>query len=167
MKDCILVDVDIGGTKIEAAVTRNQQLVGQATGATKRLSPDRFLVALLSVIDRALEQANAGRDQVSALGIGAPGMVDPLKGMIDLAVNLDLDGYPLVEEIQARFHAPVAIENDVRTASLGAYRLVCQKKPVRSMAYMNIGTGIAAGLILDGQLYRGRHGMAGEIGHIY
>jgi glucokinase len=120
---------------------------------------------LLAVIDRALEQAGVGRDQVSALGIGAPGMVDPLNGRIDLAVNLGLDGYPLVEELGAYFQVPAAIENDVRTASLGAYRLVCQERPVRSLAYMNIGTGIAAGLILDGKLYRGIHGMAGEIGH--
>lgn len=165
MIDRILIGVDIGGTKIEAAVTRNQQLVGKATGPSVRLSPDQFLDALLFIIDHALEQADTGRDQVSALGIGAPGMVDPAKGMINLAVNLNLDNYPLVEELQAYFNAHIAIENDVRTATLGAFRLVGQEKLIRSMAYLNIGTGIAAGLILDGKLYRGRHGMAGEIGH--
>jgi glucokinase len=165
LKDPILIGVDIGGTKIETAVVRNETLLGQATGPTACSSPDRFLDAVLLVIDKALDKAGTGRNQVSALGIGAPGMVDPLKGVINLAVNLNLDSYPLVQELKAHFDAPAAIENDVRTATLGAYRLVGQEMPVRSMAYLNIGTGIAAGLILDGELYRGPHGMAGEIGH--
>ena len=68
-------------------------------------------------------------------------------------------------ELAEAFGAPTTLENDVRAAAVGAYRLVRVREEVRHLAYLSVGTGIAAGVMLDGRLYRGANGMAGEIGH--
>ena len=81
------------------------------------------------------------------------------------AVNLGLDGLDLGAELSARLGRPVRIENDVNAAAIGAFHLL-EKDPSHSMAYLNLGTGLAAGLVLGGELWRGSRGTAGEIGHI-
>jgi glucokinase len=85
---------------------------------------------------------------------------------VQLAVNLNLQAYPLGQAIAARFNATAFLENDVRTAAIGAFDYLRQTEPVQNMAYLSIGTGIAAGVILNGRLHRGHNGMAGEIGHM-
>ena len=87
-----------------------------------------------------------------------------------MAANLNLETYPLAEKVTAVFDAPTRLENDVRIAALGAYQYLQKEQPaaadpIRHIAYLSIGTGIAAGLVLNGKLYRGATGMAGEIGH--
>jgi glucokinase len=86
-----------------------------------------------------------------------------------MAVNLNLDApLPLRDMLADRLNGSpsVTMENDVRTAALGAYRWLRQREDLTHMAYLSVGTGIAAGLILEGTLYRGTRGLAGEIGHV-
>src|SRR5690606_9462847 len=93
--------------------------------------------------------------------------VDPYTGEVANAVNLNLEQpFPLGGLLAERFHRPAYLENDARIAALGAYRLVSQEEPVRQMAYRTLGTGLSAGLVLNGALYRGVNGLAGEIGHM-
>jgi predicted NBD/HSP70 family sugar kinase len=80
-------------------------------------------------------------------------------------VNLWLDGLDLGGELTARLGQPVRVENDVNAAAVGAFHLL-GRPDTRSLAYLNLGTGLAAGLVLNGQLWRGSRGTAGEIGHI-
>ncbi len=79
-------------------------------------------------------------------------------------MNLGVDGewVPLRAELEARLGLPVAVENDVNVATLGAVAL----SGIRDLVYLSIGTGLAAGLVLDGTLRRGATGAAGEIGHV-
>ena len=82
-----------------------------------------------------------------------------------LAVNLDWHDLPLGPQLESRLGIPAVLENDVRAAALGLH----QRRifgPVESLALLAIGTGIAAGVVLDGRLHRGALGLAGEIGHV-
>ena len=97
--------------------------------------------------------------------MSVPGAVDPASGRVAHAVNLGLDGLALGDELAARLGVRLRLENDVNVAALGAFHLLGHG-PDRSMAYLNLGTGLAAGLVLGGRLWRGSRGTAGEIGHI-
>ena len=98
------------------------------------------------------------------IGVGVPGQVDPEAGTVSLAVNLGIDGrpYPLAAAVADQLGRPVVLENDVRAAALGASLAL---GVTGSLALLAIGTGISAGLVVDGRIRRGRDGMAGEIGH--
>lgn len=168
----LLVGLDIGGTKIEATVA-NAEPVRLATvvAPTDCRSPAHLVASIGATIDRALDAANAVRGDVAAIGGGVPGMVDHGQGVARLAVNLNLRDYPLGPTLADLFQCPVGLENDVRLAAVGIYGHLRQQHPeryadLRHLAYLSLGTGVAAGLILDGELFRGARGMAGEVGHI-
>jgi glucokinase len=112
-----------------------------------------------------LEPIGAQANEVAGIGLGIPGQVDPHTGTVRLAVNLNLESFALGPTLARQTGIPVAVENDVRLAAIGVYEHLQETDPVQSLAYLSVGTGIAAGIILDGVLYRGANGMAGEIGH--
>lgn len=168
----MLVGVDIGGTKTQALVLDPSFKVhGQATSRTNTTNPTSLVSSVLDTVQRALKEAGVTSRQLIKIGVGVPGQVLPKQGEVRLAVNLNLKAYPLGQVLSAKLGVPCLLENDVRVAALGAYHWhrgsASGKKAqrIKNMAYVNIGTGVSAGLILNGQLYRGSHGMAGEIGH--
>lgn len=167
-----LIGLDIGGTKIEAmAATPDLTLLAGAVIPTDSRTPDRLVSSIERAVDQALQRAGLPAARVAAMGAGAPGMVDHVTGEVRLAVNLNLHDYPLGPALAERFGCPVVLENDVRLAAMGVYDHLRQGQPdryrnLRDLAYISLGTGVAAGLILNGALYRGARGMAGEIGHI-
>src|SRR5205823_13868902 len=97
-------------------------------------------------------------------GLGIPGRVQPATGLVESAVNLRWRQLPAGPLLAERLGVPCHLENDARAAALGAYQTGDERR-FQNWAYISVGTGIAAGLILRGQLYRGPNGMAGEIGH--
>ncbi|MBP6016975.1 MAG: ROK family protein [Candidatus Promineofilum sp.] len=162
------VGLDVGGTKTAALIVDEAgRPLGRAVRPTQSDSPPSLVSGIRATIDQALHDADQSLESLVAAGVGIPGQVDPTNGTVRLAVNLNLtDPYPLRDILQETLGIPVALENDVRAAAWGAYHWAGQQAPLNSLAYLSIGTGISAGLILDGHLYRGAHGMAGEIGHI-
>ncbi len=164
----LLVGIDVGGTTIEALIIDSDwQVRGRAIGPTATAAPEQLLAAIVDRVGAALAAAGGTISDVIALGMGVPGRVDPRTGEVANAVNLNLgEPFALGPRLAECFDRPVYLENDARVAALGAYRLVNREIPLRHMAYMNIGTGISAGLVLDGELYRGANGLAGEIGHV-
>lgn len=116
-------------------------------------------------MDRALAQAGATTDEIAAIGVGVPGRVDPLSGSVTLAVNLGWSDLPLGSRLEARFGRPCVVENDVRAAALGLHRRRVVGD-IDDLAYLAIGTGVSAGVVLHGRLHRGARGLAGEIGHV-
>ncbi len=163
-----VIGIDVGGTTIEAlAIDGQWQVRGRAIGPTAKATPEQLLAAIIGRVEAALEAAGGSMGDVLAVGMGVPGRVDPQTGEVANAVNLNLEQpYALGPGLAEWLDRPVYLENDARIAALGAYRLVSRETPVRHMAYMNIGTGISAGLVLNGELYRGANGLAGEIGHV-
>src|SRR5690606_11000048 len=100
---------------------------------------------------------------VASIGIGVPGRVDSATGVVAHAVNLGFDSLDLGAQLAARLGARVHVENDVNSAALGAYhRLAADGTVDHSMAYLNLCTGLAAGIVVCGHLRRGARGTAGE-----
>lgn len=164
----IRIGLDIGGTKTAALVAGpNGRELGQAQTATDVADPSAVVDSASEAITAALTDAEQSLADVAAVGVGVPGQVNPIAGTVQLAVNLGItEPFRLADALQVRLGVPVVLENDVRVAALGAYEWARQQRPIGSLAYISIGTGIASGLVFNGQLFRGAAGMAGEIGHI-
>ena len=162
----LLAGIDVGGTKI-AVVLADADLapVGRhvvPTGAGDAASAaDRIAEAL----DDALAEAGRSPAELAAIGVGVPGRVEPVDGTVTLAVNLGWHDLPLGPRLSERFGVPVAVENDVRAAAAGLHARHATGDDA-DLAYLGIGTGISAGVVIDGILHRGSRGLAGEIGHV-
>jgi predicted NBD/HSP70 family sugar kinase len=160
----ITIGVDIGGSSTNAvAIDQAGQVVGRTRNVARIEGGKQAAAAAVAAI-AALEI-----DGYSAVGIGIPGLVDGVTGEVAMAVNLGIGTtpYPIASEVEAVLGVPVTIENDVRAAAFGAYEsLRTSGTDPHSLALVSIGTGICAGVVLEGELLRGAHGMAGEIGHV-
>jgi len=163
----LFVGMDIGGTKTEVLVVdQAMQQQSRFKQPTDTRSPYDLVDAITKTVDQALSEANGHREDIIGVGIAVPGLVDRCLGEVRLAVNLNLKSFPLGPVLSAKFNAPTYLENDVRLAALGAYQIIRQEQSIKHLAYLGIGTGIAAGIIINGRIYRGSNGMAGEIGHV-
>jgi glucokinase len=162
----LLVGVDIGGSKIAVLVVdRDERVLARHVAPTAAGAPERAVDEIAAVVNAALATAGAGLGDVAALGVGVPGRVDPLTGAVTLAVNLGWSDLPLGSRLEARFGRPCAVENDVRAAALGLHRRRVVGD-IDDLAYLAVGTGVSAGVVLHGRLHRGARGLAGEIGHV-
>jgi len=155
--------LDIGGTKTDAvAVDAGGAIAGRVRLATG-WGPDGVARTVFGAVD-ALVESGIDRDAVSSVGIGMPGQVHPGSTRVLHAVNLGIADFDVAAAVAPRLGVPVGVENDVKAAALGADAL--RDADGGTMAYLNLGTGIAAGIVTDGVLWRGAHGTAGEVGHI-
>lgn len=160
--------IDIGGTKTAAvAIGEDGELSDQVRMPTG-FGAEAVVATALATVERMSELAGVGAHAFRSIGIGIPGSVDSATGRVTHAVNLGLEGLDLGPRLADRLGVEVRIENDVKAAALGAHHLLGVADGIRahSMAYLNLGTGLAAGIVLDGHLLRGGRGVAGEIGHI-
>jgi len=156
------VGLDIGATKILGAVmAADGTVVAQAREATVP-GPDGILATAATVLDRLAGALDGTLPPT--VGIGIPGIVDPVRGTVSHAVNLGLgsDLFPLADRLADRTGATVVVENDLNAATWGAHVLSGDD----DLAYVSLGTGLAAGFVLGGVLRRGARGAAGEIGHV-
>lgn len=166
MSSGVVVGVDIGGTKTAILVCApDDTVLARSVTPTAVGSPGHAADAIATLIDGALDEAQIAARDVAALGVGVAGRVDRDRGHVTLAVNLDWHDLPLGPRLAARLGIPTVLENDVRAAALGLHRRRLFGS-VESLALLAIGTGISAGVVLDGVLHRGASGFAGEIGHV-
>lgn len=159
----VRVGLDVGGTKIDAvAVSPSGEIIGRLRRPTGW--GDAAVVESIVLAVRALAEENAiAMADIGSVGIGIPGLVDVESGRVLHAVNLGVESLDLAARAQAELGIPFRVENDVKAAALGAAVL---RGVTGSMAYLNLGTGVAAGIVIDGRIHRGSRGTAGEVGHI-
>ncbi|MDQ0576259.1 ROK family protein [Agromyces albus] len=160
--------IDIGGTKTAAvAIGADGELTDQVRMPTG-FGAEAVVATALRTVERMTELAGVGVASFMSIGIGIPGAVDSDTGRVAHAVNLGLEGLDLGSRLSDTLGVAVRVENDVKAAAVGAHHLLGVADGIRahSMAYLNLGTGLAAGIVLDGRLLRGGHGVAGEIGHL-
>jgi glucokinase len=155
--------VDIGGTKTDAVAVDGAGVTTQRIRLVTGFGSLAVIETATAAISKIAELSGLEPSGFESIGIGIPGMVDSASGHVRHAVNLGLDGLDLGDAIAERLGVGVRIENDVSAAALGAYHGLGLTS---SMAYLNVGTGLAAGLVINGELWRGPRGAAGEIGHI-
>lgn len=157
----LTIGIDIGGTKVAAGVVDES---GQVLARARRRTPSRDPDHLVDVVSEIARQLLIDHD-VAAIGVGAAGFVDADRTTVLFAPNLAWRDTPLRDEIAARVNLPVFVENDANAAAWGEYRFGAGEN-LPHLVVLTIGTGIGAGLILDGRLYRGGFGIAGEPGHV-
>lgn len=156
------VGLDIGATKTLGLVVDDAGgIVAEVREATEP-GADGVIRTAARVVEAL--RAATGADLPGTVGVGMPGLVDTERGAVKHAVNLGVDGdwLPLGDLLSAKLGVPVVVENDVNAATLGAVAMSGED----DLVYLSIGTGLAAGLVLQGRLRRGEHGAAGEIGHV-
>jgi glucokinase len=164
----ITAGVDLGGTKIQTAVLRNEEVVGSARVLTPQTgNPDDVIDAIVATVRTSLEAAGAAETDLQGIGIGTPGEVDAKAGAVLLAANVPgfsdrVELGPLVSKQLGETQATVG--NDVNVGVLGEYKRGVGR-PYKNLLGVWVGTGVGGGLILDGELYAGR-GAAGEFGHM-
>jgi glucokinase len=159
--------LDIGGTKTLAVlIDPAGDVLASRRDPTLRGS-DGVVQTAVETVGALVGEAGLGARQDWSLGVGVPGLVETGSGRVSHAVNLGLNGggLDLGALLAERLGRRVAVENDVNVAALGATTLL-DPGAARDVAYLSLGTGLAAGMVLDGELRRGAHGAAGEIGHL-
>src|SRR5919109_596856 len=155
-----VIAVDLGGTKLLAGVVDAEGVVVKRTvRPTPVGSQEELLGGLESSIEEMLD-ADRG-----AVGVGIPSTIDQRTGRAVSSVNIPLAGIDFRDHLATRFRLPAAIENDANAAALAEHRFGAGRG-ARHMVMLTLGTGIGGGLILDGRLYRGAMGAAGELGHM-
>lgn len=162
-----LLGVDLGGTKILAGVfTDKLDCLGRTKKSTKaQRGPEAVVERIAATVLEAIDECDLQPKQIRGLGLGAPGACDPDTGTVIFAPNLVWKNFPLKKELEKRLPFPVFVENDCNIQTLGVYEKELKARP-RNMVGIFLGTGIGAGLILEGKLYRGFNRTAGEIGHM-
>lgn len=157
--------IDLGPTRTRLAVAdlRGEPLAHRIVPTPVGLGPNALLSRLAACVRALMKDAGVAADRLLAVGAGAPGAVDCDRGMVALAPNLEgWSRVPMQEILQRALGAPVVVENDVNLAVLGEHwRGVARGHD--TCAFIFVGTGIGAGVLIDGQLHRGHHFMAGEI----
>lgn len=158
-----LVGVDIGGTKIEAVLTDASGAVLDSKRVPARRGGDNVVEDVVSLVR---EVAGDRLADVTRVGMGTPGQVDSTTGRIANVVNLDIDTLELGALSGERLGLPVHVDNDVNAAAVGAAAVLCGDDTDGTVVFLNFGTGLAAGILIDGVLQHGYSGAAGEIGHV-
>lgn len=157
----LAIGIDIGGTKIAAGVV---DVSGTILASVRRPTPSQDPAQVEALVAEAVKELRANHD-VAAVGIGAAGWVDASRKTVLFAPNLAWRNTPLYDDLSRLLDIPVVVENDANAAAWGEYRFGAGEQHPDTVV-LTIGTGIGAGLIIDGKLRRGRFGIGGEPGHM-
>jgi glucokinase len=153
-----LIGVDVGGTKIAVAS------LSEAGLDSPRIMPTAAADghALIDEIAQAVEDVRS--PDTAAVGVGVPSVVEFATGRVKSSTNVELEDVPLRTVLEERLDLPAFVDNDANCAAL-AEAYDGAQLTVRDLVMITVGTGIGAGLVLGGRVYRGATGAAGEIGH--
>jgi glucokinase len=166
--DDLILGVDLGGSKILTAVVNSRGEMLSSDESTTPVTEGREVViqSILESAQRALEQANVDISGLTAVGIGAPGLLNPETGMLFTSPNLSgWRDVPLRDIMQERLGKRTFLINDANAAALGEFYFGAARG-VRNFIYITLSTGIGGGIIIDGKIYGGAIGAAGEVGHM-
>jgi len=162
-----VIGVDIGGTKVAAGIVdaTGKILTQMRTPMPANDGPEAGLKAVTSAID-ALVGKVSGKAPIKAIGICAPGPLDPKTGVVLNPPNLPCwRNFPLAARVSEIYRVPVKVDNDANAAAL-AETIWGAARGYHYVFYATLGTGIGTGIVFDGRIYHGRTGAAGEGGHV-
>jgi len=163
-----LLGIDIGGTKLALALgdRRGRPLVRWRRPSEPSGSPRDDVSRLIADCHRLLTRAGASIGELAAVGVSVPGPMDLARGLLLRPPNLPgWDEVPLGTWLSHEFDCPVGLENDANAAALAEWRFGAGQG-LSHLVYLTMSTGVGAGLVLDGRIYRGARDLAGEAGHI-
>lgn len=161
------IGIDLGGTNIKAGVVNeNFEIIAKAT--TKTLCPrpaKEICDDMAKVSIEAAEKAGISIDDVEWIGIGTPGIADNVNGTIPYSNNLDFHDVPVRKYIQEHINKPVYVANDANAAAYGEF-VAGAAKGAKDAVCITLGTGVGAGIIVDGKILTGSNLAGAELGHI-
>ena len=162
----LYIAVDMGATKVQASMVKAcGTIIRRLKNVTPRdVGPEPIVEVLESSIHGILEKTNAGMDDVAAIGLAIPGVVDPDEGRVVFTANAGLSGFKIGPHLQKKLKVPVVIGNDCNLGALGEKWLGSARDALSVMAIL-VGTGIGGGFVQNSKLWRGARESASEIGH--
>jgi len=161
-----VIGVDLGGTNMKLVLANlGGRIVKKVKGPTIHPSSNnKILNRLKGLIHSIIDDSNVDRDLILAIGIGVSGVTDE-SGRVSFAPALGWEDLPVRDLLREEFKIPVIVENDVNTAALGE-KLFGVGRTVENFVFVAIGTGVGAGIIINGELYKGFASAAGEVGYL-
>ncbi len=159
--------LDIGGTKILAGIIdpSGKIVARRSIGTLAELGAEDVVARCVSLMRELAREAQVAVEMLAGIGCSVPGPLDPEGGVVLFSPNLGWRNVPLAQWLRHQCGVPVEIEDDARCAASGEARRGAARG-VAMAVYITISTGIGGGLIINGRVYRGAHGFAGEIGHM-
>ena len=167
-RDTLILGIDLGGTKILTAVVNTQ---GEMLSRDHSITPARegqqaVVRSIFESVGRVLDQAHIATADLVAIGLGAPGLSNPETGILFTSPNLPgWKDVPLRDIIEKELGKKVFLINDANAAAVGELYFGAGRG-ARNFIYITVSTGIGGGIIIDGKIYTGSVGMAGELGHM-
>lgn len=160
--DQVSIGVDVGGTKIATGVLRGDELLSRHVQPTPETGWEAVLDAIAAQI-RTLQEAHP---EARLVGVGVPGPLNSDRTRVKFAPNIyGFTDVPLVDGLRERLAQRIILENDAKAAALAEAHLGAARG-TESSIYVTVSTGVGSGIVLNGRIWRGRHGIAGELGHI-
>ncbi|MCH5213087.1 MAG: ROK family glucokinase [Oscillospiraceae bacterium] len=160
------IGIDLGGTNIAAGlVGDNGTILIKGSVPTMRQRPTEEIIKDMAELAKKL-MSEYGTDisEIKAVGIGCPGTINFETGEVVYANNIKMDHYPLAQTFRKYLDLPVKVDNDANCAAMGEY--ISTGNGVDSFLFVTLGTGVGGGLVLNGKIFRGFNGAAGEVGHM-
>ena len=163
----LAIGVDLGGTNLRiAAVDSNGRVLERITTDTKVARGRDQVIDEMCVAIQEVAAKQSGAGALVGIGIGVPGIIEMETGMLRESPNLPgWHNYPVRDEIQDRLRTTVVLENDANAAAMGE-KWLGAAAGVDDMCMFTLGTGVGGGVVMQGQIWHGMTGMAGELGHI-
>lgn len=163
----LALGIDLGGTAVKVGVVNHRGvIVGRGQRATEvEKGVDGVIANIALAVEDALKAADVTKEQLDGAGMGSPGICDTKNGVVVRSGNLYWKNVPVGPLLSEKLGLPVKLENDANAAALGE-QWCGAGRGSNHMVMFTLGTGVGGGLILDGRIYSGSHGWAGELGHI-
>ena len=162
------VGVDLGGTNIAVGIVdESKKIIAKGSVPTiASRSGDLIVKDMAALVERLLKDNHIPVDKIAYVGIATPGTVDSKNGVVERAYNLPFDYFPIGEVFQRYLPiSKVFVANDANAAALGE-AVAGASRGSNSSVMITLGTGVGGGVILDGKIYSGANGAAGELGHM-
>jgi glucokinase len=159
------VGIDIGGSTIYGVVVDGEGRVLAESSRVTGWGNEAVEEGAVASVEALAAMLGRPVAELGSVGVGVPGLVDPGSGRVRNAVNIGVVELDLAARLHVRLGLRVAVDNDVNAAALGAWQWLGEHGG-ETLAFLNLGTGIAAGFVVDGRPWRGSRGYAGEIGHL-
>ena len=160
------IGIDLGGTNIAAGiVTEEGKIVVKDSVPTLSERPtDEIVTDMANLSKKLVQSIGIEMNEIKGIGIGCPGTIDFETGEIVYSNNIKINHYPLADRFKEHIPLPVKVDNDANRAALGEYKR--NRHCASVFALVTLGTGVGGGVIINGKVFRGFNGAAGELGHM-
>ena len=160
------VGIDLGGTNIKVGIVDENQkiIVMDSVPTLQKRSADEVIIDMNNLVKSLIEKSELDRNVISGVGIGCPGTIDAINGIVLYSNNLNWEDVPLVDKMQVLLQYPIRVSNDANCAAIGEVKAGAAKD-LKNIVLLTLGTGVGSGVIMNGKIFEGSHAGGAELGH--